>query len=424
MIHGDEHLARGLLHIAQQRLLHDHPYHARFIARWELQSAAALRTMGVTIRDGGIALLFNPGFVNSCSPAELGGVLLHEVHHILLGHLTLDPRRFPDAEALLIAEETAANQFVCAPLPGNPILLSQYPGLPSDDDTERRYGRLARKRRDQQRAALYQKSLPAGPDSISADQEMRDQVPNSAELHTLDDHEIWSEARQLGITGALTVRVELQETAAALSHDEWTRVPDDFREQIAKQAGHGSGTGVEHLIGTGSTSVRWGLLLDRYVRAATEYRPTLNRPPRRFPNLVGIVPGRRQQSSRARVMTVIDSSSSMDSRTLEQVSAELSKICRVHAVTVVECDTEIRRTYPFNGRLDTIHGRGGTDLRPAFNEDLLKQVRPGLIAYFTDGFGPAPDRPPRIPTVWCIVSGGRVPVEWGRRIWLPDRKFG
>jgi predicted metal-dependent peptidase len=119
-------------------------------------------------------------------------------------------------------------------------------------------------------------------------------------------------------------------------------------------------------------------------------------------------------------MAVIDTSGSMRTLLLERIASELDRMARSHRVTVVECDAVVHRTYPYRGRLTGVHGRGGTDLRPAFAAEVLRTVKPDVIVYFTDGYGPAPASPPGVPVVWCLTPGGQKPVSWGRVIVLPE----
>ena len=100
-------LARGMLEIAQKRMLGTFPLHARFVARWQIEPTQAIPTMAVTVRGSTIWLLYNPDFVVSCSFDELAGVVHHEVNHLLFEHVFMAPTDFPDEEALLIAQETA-----------------------------------------------------------------------------------------------------------------------------------------------------------------------------------------------------------------------------------------------------------------------------------------------------------------------------
>jgi predicted metal-dependent peptidase len=63
-----------------------------------------------------------------------------------------------------------------------------------------------------------------------------------------------------------------------------------------------------------------------------------------------------------------------------------------------------------------IHGRGGTDFRPAFSFVPTLKPRPRLLIYFTDGIGPAPAQAPKdMEVIWCLMGKQRqVPTTWGR----------
>ena len=117
-------------------------------------------------------------------------------------------------------------------------------------------------------------------------------------------------------------------------------------------------------------------------------------------------------------MAVIDTSASMTNDLLQQIGQELVKMQSSHEVVVVECDDEIQRTYPFKGKLRKVHGRGGTDLRPPFEREILAKLRPDVVVYFTDGEGPAPNDPPRVPVLWCLTPGAQPPAQWGRTAWM------
>jgi predicted metal-dependent peptidase len=114
-------------------------------------------------------------------------------------------------------------------------------------------------------------------------------------------------------------------------------------------------------------------------------------------------------------MAVIDTSGSITPELLELINAELASLAGDYRVTVVECDVKIHRVYPYR-KIREVQGRGGTDFTPPFKPAFLRQHRPDLVIYFTDGFGPAPERAPRIPTIWCLTPIGERPCKWGRVI--------
>jgi predicted metal-dependent peptidase len=71
-----------------------------------------IATMAVMMSGEEVLLLHNPTFVLGLPVAQLGGVLLHEVHHVLFRHLVMDPKVFPDRAALIIAQEVTVNEWV------------------------------------------------------------------------------------------------------------------------------------------------------------------------------------------------------------------------------------------------------------------------------------------------------------------------
>jgi len=115
-------------------------------------------------------------------------------------------------------------------------------------------------------------------------------------------------------------------------------------------------------------------------------------------------------------MAIIDTSGSITPELLEMISAELGLLARHYTVIVVECDAEVHAVYEYRAPLTAVHGGGWTDFRPPLTSEFLREHRPELVVYFTDGFGPAPEKAPRMPLVWCLVPGGQRPADWGRVI--------
>ena len=118
-------------------------------------------------------------------------------------------------------------------------------------------------------------------------------------------------------------------------------------------------------------------------------------------------------------MAVIDTSGSLTDDLFALISSELARMSKDFDVTVVECDAKIHEVYKCRP-INSVQGRGGTDLRPPFEKGFLRQHRPDLLVYFTDGYGPAPDDKPRIPVIWCLTPDGKQPAEWGRVIRMTD----
>ena len=87
-------------------------------------------------------------------------------------------------------------------------------------------------------------------------------------------------------------------------------------------------------------------------------------------------------------------------------------------VIVCECDTEVTRVQPFRGRIESVQGRGGTDLRPPFDPALRAREGIDAVVYFTDGEGPTPDRAPDCPTLWVLTDPRAFACPWGERATL------
>jgi predicted metal-dependent peptidase len=87
----------------------------------------------------------------------------------------------------------------------------------------------------------------------------------------------------------------------------------------------------------------WRALLRRYAGQVLDVRPIYGRPNRRFPELVGIVPGQGRRATRPKIMAVIDTSGSMTEELLSQMNGELNRLACHHDLVVVECDCKIQR---------------------------------------------------------------------------------
>jgi predicted metal-dependent peptidase len=406
-----------MLQIAAQRMAATYPFHAHFISAGRFSADSTVETMGVTVRGAELVFFFSPAFICQCSYDELAGLLHHEFNHVLFGHVLADPNRYPDTEARIVAEEVTANEWVREPLPGRPITLDQFPALPQLEDTETRYARLAQKtvlngpksgRSGRKTGPSVPNSGHAGPKSARKMEEMSHPTP-------IDNHDVWREARKNRTVAKLVISSALRQARAATSDSEWRSLPNEIRQRVQQLAcGTSSGRDAESLSSAGRKhSVNWRVLLRRYVAKAVQRRPVFDRPPRRLPHLVGVVPSHSIHFVKPVVMAVIDTSGSMDAQILNLVSAELRHLARHYQVVIVECDAEIQAVYDYRGPIETVHGRGGTDLRPPFEDHFLAKTRPDVIAYFTDGDGPAPDTASKVPTVWCLTPDSRRPAKWG-----------
>ncbi|MAD80300.1 MAG: hypothetical protein CMJ50_05565 [Planctomycetaceae bacterium] len=388
--------AEGKINIAIQRLAEKYPFHASILEQFQVLSRPSVVTIGVMAAADGVLLLYSPEFVNDLPLDQLTGVLLHEVHHVLFRHILVDPKDYPDEWARTVAEELTVNEFVKEPLPEGVITLELFPHLPSMESTDQRYRRLKQE----------SNRLPIGGPNAGT---------NSGQIgNMIDDHSVWLD----GTLDAKDVdEIILEVIDSAVSAVGTDKVPPELR----RSAGIGSGDDQFGIQGLCSGQLDWRAILRQRVGQVLHVRPTFGRPPRRFPDLVGIVPGRRRRPDCQKILAVIDTSGSITPHLLESINAELVRLARDYPVLIVECDAAIKAVYSYRP-VKKVTGGGGTDFRPVFDPDFLRRHHPDLIVYFTDGYGTAPERPPRPPVIWCITPHGQAPTDWGRVIQMENGK--
>ena len=147
-------------------------------------------------------------------------------------------------------------------------------------------------------------------------------------------------------------------------------------------AGRQAGEHTESVFARGSNQkIDWRIVLRRFLGQVLEQDPVYTYPSRRLPGLIGVVPARRQRPGKARVLGVVDTSGSLDRKTLDMISAEFTRISRDAELIIVECDARVQAIYHFHTPLNRLKGRGETDLRPPLEEDFLSKYRPDVVLY-------------------------------------------
>jgi predicted metal-dependent peptidase len=394
--------ARRAIDQAVHALLGDRPFHWALLARTRFVEEPGLGTMSVGLTaTGEITLFFDPAYTLALTEEQRMGLLVHEMHHVMFGHLEGPPGGAggtgseDEQAAWELACEATANEYVPYDLP-DPITIERL-GLPPHESTLARYERLRRKKKlltehgskvkptkDVVRGALAPRAR-----SIS------DRAPGT----TSPRGALLSASERVGDEVDLPTRDMLRVAGLAAVHE-------------------------ERLFPAGTASLPWEALVRVFVRGLSLRQPTRTYPSRRFPERLGVYPGRRARRETPVVLAVLDTSASMTHEELTHVAEELSGLAALAGTRVrvccVQCDTAIRaRTWlraTGGAALDTVRGRGGTDLRVPFAAAELRRVRPDLIVVFTDGHGPAPDRaPPDVAVLWVLTGDApRAPARFGR----------
>ncbi|MCB9602617.1 MAG: hypothetical protein H6721_33500 [Sandaracinus sp.] len=375
-----------------------YPYYAHVIAGLDAVRDPSVERMAVSFRRvpgrGGRFFLHVNIEAVSREPQFVRGLLLHEVHHVVLGHLT-HPKYFGVAhpELLSMAMEASANEYVDEALP-SPLLWEHFReiGFRARQSTMERYELLVAAREDGEEPRPSRPSRP------------------------LDPHE-WVNEATAPVGG-----VEHARQVITRARDEGEGDAKRMEVGVPRLAGKTPDQLLLELVGTDrapAKRVDWRRALQDLVSQGRAPHPTWARPSRRFPTQVGVAPGRTfrpRAVPRSTLLVAIDTSASMSRPELEEIARQLRPIAELARVLVAECDVEVRRVYPFRGALSAVMGRGGTDLRPVLDARFLRARGADGVVYFTDGEGPAPEVAPGVPVLWVLTKEGPPPVTWGRTV--------
>lgn len=119
------------------------------------------------------------------------------------------------------------------------------------------------------------------------------------------------------------------------------------------------------------------------------------------------------EAIKVNVFVAIDSSGSISQRELTALASEVRAITESYpdiGVTMYYADAQVYGPYEISADapLPAPQGGGGTDFRPFFRE-IDRHLKPheySLAIYLTDGFGDFPAKAPIVPTLWVVTPGG------------------
>jgi predicted metal-dependent peptidase len=388
-----------------------YPFYASILGRMDPVADPSVKRMAVSLHGGRFYLHINvDAFMTE--PQHLIGVLLHEVHHVVLGHLSHP--KFASArepELMDLAIEMSANEYIEEPLP-DPITFQHYSalGLRAGQSTIERYHRLV----EAMQGGKLGKDGASPQPSPSPDR----RAPGGGER--ADDHRYLRRPER--DPGAIEQTRQL--IARAMEESESIRPGSGEEVPSRLVAGRSPASLLEELtgaLGAPAAFLEWKTALRMFVARARAPVHTYARPNRRFPGRVGEVPGRTYSPRvivRPSLLVAIDTSMSVTQAELFEVARQLARLSEHAQITVAECDAEIARVYPFTGLLTDVKGRGGTDLRPVFEDAFLRSRRVDGVIYFTDGDGPTRETAPDLPVLWVLTKPTEFACAWGERAWL------
>ena len=107
----------------------------------------------------------------------------------------------------------------------------------------------------------------------------------------------------------------------------------------------------------------------------------------------------------------IDTSGSISNEQLNLFLNELKWIEKEGGyVHIYECDTEIKRDYPFKKYDGNFTGRGGTNLEPVLKR--VSEEKYDALIFFTDFYTPKIETNYHIPTLWVLSENNMEKEEF------------
>lgn len=397
--------------VMEHTFLHRYPHYAYILAQMVPFHDPTLPVMGVSYQNSQLYLHVNVEFFTRY-PQYLRGVLLHEVHHVVLGHLSRASLRNANYPRLMeIAMEISANEFIEEPLPGDPLTVEQFAdvGVIRGQSTKERYEKLCR--------AMKQGKTLA-----------------QADKRCVDTHHLWGvggmngeeETEQATNARGGTEQAVRQVIRRAIAQgEEHCQQHKQHKWKSPRVAGRDPGQILEEweeVLQEPEFPIDWKTALHMFVARMRTPRHTYSRPNRRHPHRVGVIPGRVFASGSGEkpfLLVAVDTSASISHEELVEIARHLALLTSLVNIVVAECDVKIQRVYRFGGSLNSVQGRGGTDLRPVFEPAFLRQWRPDGVIYFTDGCGPYSPEPPAVPTLWVLTLQAGLQdfhCPWGKKV--------
>lgn len=396
--------AKDRLMRARSALILRQPFWGTLALYLQVVEEPSIDTMAVD----GVHLFYAPKFVMSITEPELQGVIAHEVSHCAYRHMTRrqnrDPRLWNIAGDFMINLDLIDAGFK---LPKDCLLDQQYRGLGAEEVYERLL--------QQVQNTPKPKPQPGGGNGQGQGGQGTGS-PQECPWGKVLDAPKQDQAGPAGQEQAQAPGQAAQATpgpAASLDNEWQVRI----RQAAAIAKGRGTIPGaIERILrALDEPEVDWRERLRAWVDDRTIWDYSYSRPNKRVLHAGYILPG-QQADGCAKLALVVDTSGSIDEKTLQAFSNEMQGIVDTGAVAevvVVFCDARVQHTQRFTaGEAITlsVHGGGGTAFRPAFEWIAENEPDAKAVVYFTDlecpDFG---DEPP-CPVLWAAY-GNKSRVE-------------
>jgi predicted metal-dependent peptidase len=352
--------------------------YARFVSTNEMPTAAT----------DGRDVFYNPEFLGALSPEHLDGVLLHEVLHAALGHVTRRGQREPQ------------QWNVAADIVVNGLLTKNGFELPEGALLDGELDRFS----VEEVFALLQR------------QDDKSQLPEGGEdLLDGPPSDVEGQDGKPGEGG----REGKGKTRKARTDAERKALEEHWRRAVAEASAIGRTTaagtlplGIERAFDMADQpKLNWRAVLWRFLTPTpTDFGGFDRRHLSRGLYLETL------ESESLRIIVCVDTSGSIDDGLIAQLLAEVDAILRSYPglecwLYYADADVYGPHKLEVGSTPPTPEGGGGTDFRPFFTAATELETEFGgaqvVGVYLTDGYGPFPDEAPTWPVLWAVTPGGQ-----------------
>lgn len=337
----------------------------------------------------GFTIFFNPLSFLECSFLEMQALIKHEIYHIMSGHHMRAKalRGSCSSLAVNLAMDISINQYIVnLPNWANTIERTRlaYDVDLKEDQTMEHYAAIIQSGLDKKKKDKKQ--------GEKSDKDFQEEDYIQREHDSSQAHEVWYSNEQFD--GEL-----IKESIKKLADNAVKgKIPDSIDELLRNM--------------NRRAEITWKDYLKRLLGTLPSgYKKTVTRRDRRQPDRLDL----RGRLSRhiAQIAVAVDISGSITDNELEQVMGEVFTLVKNYPseVTIIECDSEIRRVYKVNGIKDVkkkVNTRGATKFSPVFDYMIKNKMKNHVLIYFTDGLGEAEltVTPMNRNTIWVLTGKG------------------
>mgnify|MGYP003331607931 FL=1 len=399
---------------AGRTLMLKEPFYGLFLIGLNKELSKGIQTACIA-KDGiNLKLVVNPEYFEKQDTNTKVAILKHEMLHVAFQHLNMFDD-FSDKKLLNVAADLEINQYISKEMKGETwegldIKDGEFMGvkLPLKAGT-RVYYDLLQKELDE-----YDKNNNP---SNEGDVNQNEDGQGSGDGMGSGDQSFAEWFRQGGSDGEHTLWEEFENLSEAEKKLIQKQIDHQLKE-VASQTQRNRGTipgelseYIDKLFEKHEAVIDWKQYLRRFGTRSMkiETKKTRKKPNIRF----GAGPAIKIKPKRS-TLVAIDTSGSVSEQDLIEFFNEIDCIHKTGtAVTIMECDSYVHRTYQYAGKTDVLRvsGRGGTSFDPVMEEIFKAPGKYQNLIYLTDGFAPAPQRVPMIPILWVINSSARINDE-------------